>query len=71
MSIRITLPDKSVRTYENEITGYELASDIGRNLAKDAICIEIDGVLSDLHYSIDRDAKCKIYTKNDQICPKS
>jgi len=66
MSIRITLPDKSVRTFEKGITGYELASDIGRNLAKDAICIEIDGVLSDLHYSIDRDAKCKIYTKNDQ-----
>ena len=66
MSIRITLPDKSVRTFENVITGYELASDIGRNLAKDAICIEIDGVLSDLHISIDRDAKCKIYTKNEQ-----
>ena len=66
MSIRITLPDKSVRTFEKVITGYELASDIGRNLAKDAICIEIDGVLSDLHNSIDRDAKCKIYTKNDQ-----
>ncbi len=66
MSIRITLPDKSVRTFENAITGYELASDIGRNLAKDAICIEIDGVLSDLHNSIDKDAKCRIYTKNDQ-----
>jgi len=66
MSIRITLPDKSVRTFEKAITGYELASDIGRNLAKDAICIEIDGVLSDLHNSINSDAKCKIYTKNDQ-----
>ena len=66
MSIRITLPDKSVRTYKKGITGYELASDIGRNLAKDAICIEINGVLSDLHSSIDMDAKCKIYTKNDQ-----
>ncbi len=66
MSIRITLPDKSVRTFEKVITGYELASDIGRNLAKDAICIEIDGVLSDLHNSIDKDAKCKIYTKNNQ-----
>ncbi len=66
MSIRITLPDKSVRTFENAITGYELASDIGRNLAKDAICIEINGVLSDLHNSIDKDAKCRIYTKNDQ-----
>ena len=66
MSIRITLPDKSVRTFENAITGYELASDIGRNLSKDAICIEINGVLSDLHNSIDKDAKCRIYTKNDQ-----
>ena len=66
MSIRITLPDKSVRTYEKEITGYELASDIGRNLAKDAICIEIDGTLTDLHQTISSDAKCKIFTQKDQ-----
>ena len=66
MSIRITLPDKSVRTYKKGITGYELASDIGRNLAKDAICIEINGTLTDLHHTISSDAKCKIFTQNDQ-----
>ena len=66
MSIKISLPDNSVRTYESEITGYDLAFDIGTNLGKDAICIEINGVLSDLHHKIDTDAKCKIYTKKDQ-----
>ena len=63
MSIKISLPDNSVRTYESEITGYDLAFDIGTNLGKDAICIEINGVLSDLHHKIDTDAKCKIYCK--------
>ena len=41
--INITFPDKSVRKYDSSITGYDLAKSISNSLAKNAICIEING----------------------------
>ena len=46
--INITFPDKSVRKYDSSITGYDLAKSISNSLAKNAICIEIDGELREL-----------------------
>ena len=56
MDINITLPDNSVRKFNNEVSGYDLASDIGRSLAKDAVCIEINGQLTDLSTLIKEDS---------------
>ncbi len=67
MNINITLPDKSVRKYSKELTGYDLASDIGRSIAKEAVCLEINGQLTDLNTLIKDDSKCRIFTSNDQI----
>ena len=64
--INITFPDKSVRKYDSSITGHDLAKSISNSLAKNAICIEIDGELRDLSYLIENDAVCKIFTKDDQ-----
>ena len=58
--INITFPDKSVRKYDSSITGHDLAKSISNSLAKNAICIEIDGELRDLSYLIENDAVCKI-----------
>ena len=55
MDINITLPDNSVRKFNNELSGYDLASDISRSLAKDAVCIEINGQLTDLNTLIKED----------------
>ena len=66
MDINITLPDNSIRKYHNELSGYDLAADISRSLAKDAICIEINGQLTDLNTKIKEDSKCRIFTSNDQ-----
>ena len=66
MDINITLPDNSVRQFNNEVTGYDLASDIGRSLAKDAVCIEINGQLEDLNTLIKEDSRCRIFTSNDR-----
>ena len=66
MDINITLPDNSVRKFNNEVSGYDLASDIGRSLAKDAVCIEINGQLNDLNTLIKEDSRCRIFTSNDQ-----
>jgi len=65
MNIEITLPDKSVRTYEKAITGEEVAFDIGPKLGKDAVAIEINRELYDTSYVIKENASIKILTKKD------
>ena len=41
--IKITLPDKSERSYEAGVTPLDVASSIGPRLAKDTIVASIDG----------------------------
>ncbi len=65
MNIEITLPDKSIRTYDQPITGSDIAYDIGPKLGKDAIGIEINKELFDTSYQIKENVSIKILTKND------
>ena len=65
MNIEITLPDKSIRKYEQPITGSDIANDIGPKLVKDAIGIEINKELFDTSYQIKENVSIKILTKND------
>ena len=65
MNIEITLPDKSIRKYEQPITGSDIANDIGPKLGKDAIGIEINKELFDTSYQIKENVSIKILTKND------
>jgi threonyl-tRNA synthetase len=46
--INITFPDGSMRPVASGITGLALATSISPSLAKQALVIEIDGVLQDL-----------------------
>ncbi|MEX2644563.1 MAG: threonine--tRNA ligase [Acetobacterales bacterium] len=63
--IAITLPDGSVRTYGEPVTGAEIAADIGPGLAKAAIAMKVDGALRDLSTLIDGDARVAIVTRKD------
>ena len=63
---RITLPDGSVRPYEQPVTAAQVAADIGAGLAKAAIGAKVDGELSDLSRIIDHDAKLSIITAMDR-----
>ena len=65
MNLDITLPDGSVRSFENSITGDELAKNIGSRLHKDAVCIEIENKFYDLSYSITENCNVRIVTIND------
>ena len=65
MNLDITLPDGSIRSFENSITGDELAKNIGSRLYKDAVCIEIDNKFYDLSYSITDNSNVRIVTIND------
>ena len=61
---RISLPDGSVRDYDKALRGDELALDIGKRLAKDAVALRIDGELKDLVTLIDGDASVEIVTRD-------
>ncbi len=63
--VAITLPDGSVRNYDRAVTGTDIAGDISKSLAKKAIAMRVDGVLSDLFQSVERDAKIEIVTRED------
>ncbi|RJF89009.1 threonine--tRNA ligase [Oleomonas cavernae] len=63
MSVSLTLPDGSVRSYPGPVSGTTLATDIGPGLAKAALAMRIDGKLVDLAAVIERDAKIEIITR--------
>jgi threonyl-tRNA synthetase len=58
----ITLPDGSVRSYEQPVSVAEVAASIGAGLAKAALAGRVDGRLVDLSHSIDADAQLAIIT---------
>ena len=60
--VKITLPDGSRREYDTGTTPGEIASSIGKRLAKDAIAANVDGDWVDLDRPIDRDATVSIVT---------
>ena len=61
----VTLPDGTVKSYDQSLTVADVASSIGSGLAKDAIAGEIDGQLVDTSYIIEDDASVAIITNKD------
>ena len=61
---RIQLPDGSDRQYDSAVTGLEIASSIGKTLARDAVAIRVDGQLWDLTRDIEADASVEIVTRD-------
>src|SRR5438874_1176426 len=63
--INVTLPDGSVRQFENPLTVGEVAASIGPGLAKAALGGKVDGKLVDLSHRLERDARVAIVTDKD------
>jgi threonyl-tRNA synthetase len=61
----IRLPDGSVRSFGAPVSGADIAADIGKRLAKDALAVRIDGELRDLATVIENDAEIAIVTASD------
>ena len=61
----ITLPDGSSRQFENAITVYDVAADIGAGLAKATLAGVVDGREVDASYCIESDAELRIITSRD------
>jgi len=62
----VTLPDGTVKSYDQPLTVDDVASSIGSGLAKAAIAGEIDGQLVDTSYMIEDDASLSIITNKDE-----
>ncbi|MBT6434215.1 MAG: threonine--tRNA ligase [Deltaproteobacteria bacterium] len=61
----ITLPDGSQRSFDNSVSTYDVAMDIGPGLAKACIAGRVDGNRVDAHDLIEGDASLQIITAKD------
>ncbi len=61
----ITLPDGSIRAFDAPVTGATLAAAIGPGLARAALAMKVDGVLTDLSRPIEQDASVVFVTRRD------
>jgi len=64
-TVRLTLPDGSVREAPRGITGRALAESIGPGLARAAIAAKVNGQIFDLDRPIEHDARVAILTERD------
>ena len=63
--IAITLPDKSIRQFEQPVSVAQVAASIGAGLAKAALAGKVDGKLVDTSFVIEADAQLAIVTDKD------
>ncbi|MFM2343757.1 MAG: threonine--tRNA ligase [Pseudomonadota bacterium] len=64
--LNITLPDGSVKPFQQPLTILELAQSISSSLAKSTIAGEVNGNLVDATYIINSDSTVKIITEKDE-----
>ncbi|MFN5004495.1 MAG: threonine--tRNA ligase [Bacteroidota bacterium] len=64
--VNITLPDGSVKQFQQGVKGVEIAQSISEGLARNALSIEVNGEIWDLSRPIQADASIKIFTWNDK-----
>ena len=64
--IAVTFPDGSTRTFPRGVTGAGIAAAIAKSLARAALVVEVDGVLRDLDWPIEHDAKVKLIRAEDE-----
>jgi threonyl-tRNA synthetase len=60
--INLTLPDGAIRSFENGISGFEIAKSISISLSKIALAIRVNGELRDLSHKFEDDCKIEIIT---------
>ena len=64
--INITLPDGSVKQYEQGVTPYEIASSISEGLARNVLAANVNNQIVELNRPINEDAEVKLLTWNDE-----
>jgi threonyl-tRNA synthetase len=64
--VKITLPDNSVREFEEPVSGLELAQSISSQLARDVLSVSVNGETWDLTRKIQKDASVKLNKWDDR-----
>lgn len=64
--IKITLPDGSVKEFEQVVTPYEVAQSISEGLARNVLVAKVNEQMVDLDRPITEDASLVLYTWNDR-----
>ena len=67
MSIHISLPDGSVKTYDAAVRALDVATEISPRLADAAICAEVNGKLVDLDFLMEADSSLVLHTFKSEI----
>ncbi len=63
--INITLPDNSIKAFEEPVPGMDVALSISEGFARNCVAMEIDGKLLDLNRKIESDTVLRLITKKD------
>jgi threonyl-tRNA synthetase len=63
--ISITLPDGNIKSFDQAISGLELARGISEGLARNSVALDLDQRHVDLNTPIDRDAHVRLITTKD------
>ena len=66
MSVKVKLPDGSVKQFDQAVSCLEVAQAISSGLARNAVCAEVNGVKRDLSHVIESDCDFKVYTLKDE-----
>ena len=64
--MKLKLPDGSIREFENDLTGKQIAESISKSLGKECLGIIYNGELIDYREKINSDGEIKIITKKDK-----
>ncbi len=63
--IQVTFPDGASRAFEPGVSGLDIAKSISPSLAKRSVAMALDGVVSDLTDSIEKDARIEFLNRDD------
>ncbi|MDA3929678.1 MAG: threonine--tRNA ligase [Prolixibacteraceae bacterium] len=64
--INVTLPDGSIKQYDESITGYDIAMSISPRLAKEVLSISVNDEVWDLSRVISSDSSIKLHKWDDE-----
>ncbi|MCF8309722.1 MAG: TGS domain-containing protein, partial [Bacteroidales bacterium] len=64
--INITLPDNSVKQYEEGVTALDIAKDLSEGLARNVLAAEVDGEVIDAMRPINHDAQVRLLTWDNE-----
>jgi len=63
--INITLPDGNIKSFENRLTGLDVAKSISEGFARNCVAMELDSEIVDLNTKIAQDSQVRLITTKD------